>query len=142
MCSSDLDSLTLVAMPYTKIGETTKAREANRRALEAADRVLLRSPDDVRALYMSGLSLISRGERQQGIDRLEQAIALRPYDFAVLYNAACGFTAAGKPERALELLDRAVGTGKGFRAWIENDPDLDPLRGLPRFQQILARLPP
>jgi adenylate cyclase len=138
----DYDSLTLVAMPYTKIGETTKAREANRRALEAADRVLLRSPDDVRALYMSGLSLISRGERQQGIDRLEQAIALRPYDFAVLYNAACGFTAAGKPERALELLDRAVGTGKGFRAWIENDPDLDPLRGLPRFQQILARLPP
>ena len=89
-----------------------------------------------------GSSLIFRGERQQGIDRLEQAIALRPYDFAVLYNAACGFTAAGKPERALELLDRAVGTGKGFRAWIENDPDLDPLRGLPRFQQILARLPP
>jgi hypothetical protein len=35
-----------------------------------------------------------------------------------------------------------VGTGRGFRAWIEHDPDLDPLRGLPRFEEILARLPP
>jgi len=40
------------------------------------------------------------------------------------------------------MLDRAVGTGRGFRAWIENDPDLDSLRKLPRFQQIVARLPP
>jgi len=27
------------------------------------------------------------------------------------------------------------------RAWIENDPDLEGLHGLPRDQQILARLP-
>jgi hypothetical protein len=37
---------------------------------------------------------------------------------------------------------RAVGTGRGYRPWIEHDPDLDTLRGLPRFQQIVARLPP
>jgi hypothetical protein len=40
------------------------------------------------------------------------------------------------------LLDRAVGTVKGFRAWMEHDPDLDSLRDLPRFKEILARLPP
>ena len=138
----DYDALALAAMPYEKVGEPAKARAAQKRALEAANRVLHSNPDDVRALYTSGGLLIHEGERQEGIDRLEQAIALRPDDFGVLYNAACGFNVAGKPERALDLLDRAVGTGRGFRAWIENDPELDSLRALPRFQQILARLPP
>ena len=77
---------------------------------------------------------------EKGRERLDQAVALRPQDYAVLYNAACGYTAAGNYDRALDLLERAIGTGKGYRVWLENDPDLDPLRKLPRFQQILARL--
>ena len=59
----------------------------------------------------------------------------------MLYNAACGYSNAGDSGHALDLLERAVGTGKGYRPWIENDPDLDPVRNMPRFQQILARLP-
>jgi adenylate cyclase len=138
----DYDSLNLLAMPYYRLGDAAKAEAARKRALEAADRVLRNSPDDVRALYLSGGVLVTVGERRRGRERLDQAVALRPYDFAVLYNAACGYALAGEPEKALDLLDRAVGTGRGFRAWIEHDPDLDPLRGLPRFTKILARLPP
>ena len=138
----DYDSLTLAAMPYERLNQPANARAARNRAVEAADRVLRNSPDDVRALYLSGSLLVAEGDRQKGIDRLQQAIALRPYDFTVLYNAACGFAAAGDQEKALEMLDRAVGTGRGFRTWMEHDPDLDPLRGLPRFKEILARLPP
>jgi tetratricopeptide (TPR) repeat protein len=110
--------------------------------VEAANRVLANSPDDVRALYLSGGTLIGLGDRQKGTERLEQALALRPHDFATLYNAACGFSRAGEKEKALDLLDRAVGTGSGFRPWIEHDPDLDALRDSPRYKQILARLPP
>ena len=138
----DYDALLLLYMPYERMGERAKARAARRRALEAAERVLRNSPDDVRALYMSGRALITLGERQKGIERLEQAVELKPHDFAALYNAACSFAIAGNSERALDMLDRAVGTGRGFRAWIEHDPDLDSLRSLPRFKEILARLPP
>jgi adenylate cyclase len=138
----DYDALMLVAMPYQRMGQTENARAATKRALDAADRVLANGPDDVRALYLSGGALIQLGERQKGIDRLEQAVALKPHDYGVLYNAACSFALAGDPQRALDLLDRAVGMGRGYRAWIEHDPDLDTLRGLPRFQQIVARLPP
>ena len=138
----DYDALILLAMPYQRMGQSANARGATTRALDAADRVLANSPDDVRALYLSGGALIQLGERQKGIDRLEQAVALKPSDFAVLYNGACSFAQAGNPERALDLLDRAVGAGRGYRAWIEHDPDLDSLRALPRFQQIVARLPP
>ena len=138
----DYDSLTLLSMPYERMGNRDKAVAARRRSLEASERVLKNSPDDVRALYLSGSNLIRAGHVEKGRERLDQAVALRPQDYAVLYNAACGYTAAGNYDRALDLLERAIGTGKGYRVWLENDPDLDPLRKLPRFQQILARLPP
>ena len=129
-------------MPYNKLGQPAKYLETQRHALEAADRVLRNNPDDVRALYMSAGALMALGETAKGRERLEQAVALKPHDFAVLYNAACNFAHVGDRQRALDMLDRAVGTGQGFRAWIERDPDLDSLRGLPRYREILARLPP
>lgn len=138
----DYASLSLLSMPYARLGQPAKAREAMRRCIEAADRVLKNQPDDVRALYLSGEALIDVGEAQKGLERLDQAVALEPANFAVLYNAACGYAKAGKFDGALDLLDRAVGKGRGYRAWIDTDPDLDPLRASPRYRQILARLPP
>jgi adenylate cyclase len=137
----DYDGIGLASMPYSKLGEQAKAVDAQRRSLAAAERVLKIRPDDVRALYLSGGALIQVGRASEGTARLDQAVALRPHDFAVLYNAACGFARAGQAEKAMDMLDRAVGTGQGFRAWIEQDPDLDSLRALPRYRQILARLP-
>lgn len=138
----DYDSLALQAMPYHRVGDETKARDSQRRALQAADRVLRNRPDDVRALYLSSLAMILLGDLDGGMGRLDQAVALRPHDFAVLYNAACGYARAGAAEKALDMLDRAVDTGRGFRPWLEHDPDLDSLRAHPRFARILARLPP
>jgi hypothetical protein len=46
----------------------------------------------------------------------------------------------GDKDRALELLDQAVQQGFGYRAWLEKDSDLDPVRDDPRFAKILARL--
>ncbi|MGZ6142009.1 MAG: TPR end-of-group domain-containing protein, partial [Myxococcales bacterium] len=137
----DYDALSLLGMPLQRLGQLDKAAAARRRSLDAAERVLKKSPDDVRAMYLSGSLLIQSGEKEKGLARLDQAVTLRPQDYAVLYNAACGYTYAGDYDHALDLLERAVGTGKGFRSWIEHDPDLDPLRALPRYQQILARLP-
>jgi len=139
--TDDYDALALLPMQYEKLGDPERARSARERALAAADRVLRSRPDDVRALYASAGALISLGQREKAIERFDQAVALRPHDFTVLYNAACGFARGGEPERALDLLDRAVATGRGFRAWIEADPDLDGIRGSPRFAEILARLP-
>ena len=138
----DYDALTLLSMPYERIGQQGKAREARQRAIDAANRVLRASPDDIRARYLSGSLLVQLGKRQEGLARLEEAVAIQPTDFAVLYNAACGYAIAGNSQKALDLLDRAVGTGKGFRAWMEHDPDLDAIRELSRFKEILARLPP
>jgi adenylate cyclase len=138
----DYVSVLLAGGAYASLGEKAKNAGALRRGVGAADRALRDAPDDERALYMSGIALMTLGEVAKGRERLDQAVALKPHTYAVLYNAACGFARAGETAKALDLLDRAVGTGQGFRAWIEHDPDLDSLRGDPRFKQILARLPP
>ena len=96
-------------MPYEKLGNSESARRARQRAVDAAERVLRNSPDDVRARYLSGAGLVALGRREEGFARLNEAIAIRPTDFSVLYNAACSFAIAGKSDRALELLGTELG---------------------------------
>ena len=65
---------------------------------------------------------------------------MRPDDQTTLYNCACAYSRAGETELVLDCLERALTTGYGFRDWIEHDSDLDPLRDLPRFKELLARM--
>jgi len=46
----------------------------------------------------------------------------------------------GKVEEALDCLDRGAKLGLPGGEWLEHDPDLDPLRGHPRFQTIIAQV--
>jgi hypothetical protein len=46
----------------------------------------------------------------------------------------------GDGDRALDLLGRAVRAGFRKREWIEHDPDIDPLRGDPRYRAIMESL--
>ncbi len=140
----DYNSVVLLLQTYVALGDRARARvdEASRRALETVERRLRSYPDDARACYFAAGAAIRAGERERGLALMARALELEPNDFGVLYNCACGHASAGDVEKAIDLLDRAVGTGRGFRAWIEKDSDLDPLRSHPRFAEILARLPP
>jgi adenylate cyclase len=136
----DYASLCLLVSALNGLGEVERARAAARRAVEAVERRLRHAPDDARALYLGGGTYIFLGERERGLERVGQALELYPAEFTTLYNAACAYCLAGERDRAFDALDRAVATGRGFRTWIERDPDLAPLRGDPRFQEILGRL--
>jgi adenylate cyclase len=59
-------------------------------------------------------------------------------DAGVSYNAACLYALEGEVDKAIASLQEAVTRGFGNRAWLEHDPDLDALRGDPRFQDLLA----
>ncbi|HSB20193.1 MAG TPA: protein kinase [Anaeromyxobacteraceae bacterium] len=136
----DYASLCLLVSVLNGLGEVERARAAARRAVESVERRLGHAPDDARALYLGGGTYIFLGERERGLERVGQALELYPEEFTTLYNAACAYCLAGERDRAFDALDRAVATGRGFRKWIEQDPDLAPLRADPRFQEILGRL--
>jgi adenylate cyclase len=55
-------------------------------------------------------------------------------------HVACAYAQLELADEALDCLERGTLNGAGHRAWMENDPDLNALRGHPRFQAILDRI--
>jgi len=125
---------------YQAIKDSAKEKSALRRAWQSLERHLAIDPDDSYASDHAAGVLMLLGRRDEANRLLERAIALRPDDYGTLYTAACTLSLGGEYERALDFLARAVGTGRGNRDWILNDNDLAPLRGYPRFQEIVAKL--
>lgn len=123
-----------------KLGRLDESLEAGRRAMLAIERHLQREPGDGRALHLGAVTAAKLGDAARARALSERALAARPDEFATAYNLACAFTILGDRERALELLDRATQRGRGNLAWIEQDPDLDSLRGDPQFEAIVDRL--
>jgi tetratricopeptide (TPR) repeat protein len=136
----DYASACLLTSVYHGLGEAERAGSAARRAVAAVERRLRHDPDDARALYLAAGPYLEVGDRQRALDCLARALELYPDELATLYNAACLYARIGETDRALDALDRAVATGRGSRKWFDNDTDLDPLRGHPRFREITARL--
>jgi TolB-like protein/Flp pilus assembly protein TadD len=92
-------------------------------------------------LYLAGLAAAYAGagrvqEAQEIIWRLEQMSATRyvsPYCMALIY---CYLN---DMERALALIEEAINIGDAWATWIGVDPQLDPLRDDPRFQELQQR---
>jgi hypothetical protein len=55
----------------------------------------------------------------------------------LLYNVACMYSSLGRIDQAIACLERAVDKGFGHKEWIDNDPDLNPIRTNPKYQSIV-----
>ena len=75
------------------------------------------------------------GQPDRALDWARRAIAIDPSDPATLYNVACFYAQAGRTEDALDCLENGVTS----RSWLQNDPELDPIREQPRFKALLAK---
>ncbi|SRR5579863_5301322 len=136
----DYQSPVLEAQCYAGLGQPARADTVYRHAVTIVERHVELNPEDARALYCGAVALCHVGRREQALEWGDRALALDPEDSGVLYNVSCLFAIANRNERAIELLEKAVQNGFGHREWIENDPDLAPLRVYPRFQTLLATL--
>jgi len=109
-------------------------------AEDVARRHMDLNPDDPRAATMRAVALCRLGREEEGLQWAERALTIDKEDAGVRYNAACLFAVAGKRGRAMECLEEAVAVGFGNREWLSHDPDLDGLRGDPRFERLVAAL--
>lgn len=92
-----------------------------------------------RAMAEEGLALVAKGEWADAEAAFEEAIELGSVVPADHYNLACVRARLGKPDAAMESLERAAAAGFSDFALIARDPDLDTLRKLPRFLELLER---
>lgn len=70
---------------------------------------------------------------------LEIATTIRPDDARSWYNLACARARARRNGPALDALETAIGLGFDRRSQIENDSDLESLRGDERLHELLSR---
>ena len=95
------------------------------------------NPDDARAANLAGGGYASLGEAELAIKYGERSLAIDPEDPMLLYNVACMYGSLGRIDQAISCLERAVDKGFGHKEWIDNDPDLAPIRDNPKYQAIL-----
>ena len=134
----DHEALYFAAQTLTALERTVDAANAYRKALPVIERYLELNPDDGRAITMAAVCCSRLGDRARGLEWAEQATVVDPEDANVAYNVACLLALEGERDRAIELLQRAFQVGFARRDWIEHDPDLESLRGDPRFQAMVG----
>lgn len=110
------------------------------RTLEALQPWVEYHPDDSRALYFAAGVHAELGDKEQAIEWARKSIAVDPEDSAIYYNVACMYATLKEIDSSLDMLETAIDKGFASRSWIENDGDLLPLRGHPRFNALLSRL--
>lgn len=121
---------------YKRLGRKDKAHTAARRGTKAAECHLQLHPDDVRALYLGCSGFLELGKPEMARSWAERAISMNPNDVLTRYNVACFYAQAGDIDRAFANLSNIGTNQREFIAWMANDPDLDPLRGDPRFETL------
>ncbi len=110
-------------------------------ALAVLDRLLALDPADLSVRALRGVVLARLGQRQQSHAEASKCLG-RPLPAGILHQIASIYALTSRThtedrELALHLLATAIAQGVE-RHRLEADPDLEPLRELPAFQQLLA----
>jgi dienelactone hydrolase len=84
--------------------------------------------------------LFDAGDYARAAAVLDVATRIRDQNQFVWYNLASARAQIGRRREALAALERAVEVGYSDLEYMEQDSDLDPLRKLPGYAEIVARL--
>lgn len=137
-----MSCLSLLQMCYTATGQPELAREAVRRAMERVDRALTRDATDTYALTQKALNHAFFGEVEQAKQTALRVKAIDPESPGIDFNLACAMALLGEADTALDFLESCFARvdPMTFVIWARRDTDLDSLRHLPRFKQLMADL--
>ena len=136
----DYNAPILLAQTLHGLERTEESNTAYRKALQVVNKHLELNPDDARAVNLGAAALCHLGDRDEAVKWASKATVIDPDNPSVLYNVACVYAQLGEIERGIDCLEQSITTGMGQKEWIENDPDLNPLRENPRFQSLLDQL--
>jgi adenylate cyclase len=113
--------------------------DAARHALMRAEKLIAIEPDHGLALSFGVGALFAIGETERAKDWARRALLVDPDNLNMTYNIGCSLVKSGEVDWGLDLVEATVkATLRGNLNWIKTDNDLDSVRELPRFKQMLA----
>jgi adenylate cyclase len=124
-------------MAYQSLDDKENLVETSARMVKAAERAIMLNPGDARALYLGAINLERIGEPVRAMEWANRALKLGQHQPVVLYNLACFHSVAGRAELALDHVEQALDLGFLHKEWYLTDSDLENVRALPRFNQLI-----
>ncbi|UCG51774.1 MAG: tetratricopeptide repeat protein, partial [Candidatus Latescibacterota bacterium] len=127
---------------FEELAGSSEADDYFREALTAATRAArggthVSRPYWGRARCYCALTSAHLGDTERARTDIEYALRLEPERADIAYYAACVYSLIGDAEEALDWLATSVERGHQELWWARVDPDLESLRELPRFQEIM-----
>lgn len=108
-------------------------------AISFFESVLTRDPRDP-AIIEPLAHLYTEAERyEEGLALDHRLVQLEPENATAHYNLACSFALTGQVDVALKQLREAFQLGYRDVDWMLNDEDLETVRTLPGFSELLAQ---
>lgn len=130
----------LLLSSYHAVGDEAGVRATARKVLERAEKVLDRDYVSVGAIgcAVDALAVLGQADRARAL--IERGLLIDPDNGRMRYNFACALSAfLGDHELALTILEPVLANGNpGLMRHLAKDPDLDGLRGDPRFAAMVA----
>jgi hypothetical protein len=83
--------------------------------------------------------LYETGEHAEVVERLRVLVEAHPQYALLFYNLACCESLTGRTTDAVDHLRRAIDMSEQFRAYAQDDSDLDPIRDEPAFKELIGR---
>lgn len=99
-----------------------------------------RDPQFTDVIEILGGLYTRQGRIADGLKMDRKLVRLEPDNSTAHYNLACSLALSRRKAEALRTLERAIALGYCDYDWMQQDPDLEGLKGHPAFQQLLARL--
>ena len=122
-------------------GDKERMLEAAKMTLERSERAVAKDPTSGQALASGANALMILGDTERARDWSRRALLLDPDNLIMSYNLACAFAQTGGATEdaisALRSFCEGVQTAQNIRH-LESDPDLDPLRDDPGYNEMLA----
>jgi predicted Zn-dependent protease len=104
--------------------------------------VLRRNPGYAHVVEILGGLYTRHGRIADGLKMDRKLVKLQPANPTAHYNLACSLALSKRKSAALTELKQAVELGYRDFDWMQQDPDLEPLKHHPEFQDLLKQLKP
>lgn len=141
LMDTDWHNPSMLITCYNAAGDKAAVRRTATLTLERAERAIAKDPTNGPALAVGASALCMFGDEERARDWVGRALLLDPDNLSMRYNLACSLAQElNDPETALETLTpffEKVNSPMHIRH-LEVDPDLDAIREVPRFKEMLA----